>query len=565
MLRRIVREKKGILARARRYISAAPASTDGLRAQPWAFKDIPGDTIQKTQLRSNVARFNVDIAAKADKGQFPTCFALAADMKTQGVSPDITTYNTLLRALAHGGYSTATLAVLEDMLSVGISPNTASFNHIIHAYRTETTALLPVILRRMEELGVAPNATTYTHLITRFVSDRNLEVALQHLHAMHAHNFLPEVAAAQAIIVLAAEQGYPKLAVDLATSFESEGLRKVEDSVWLACLRSSAADLYAEGVQKCWGTLVTNLAISPDEGLCTLVLHTAARHGLFQLATDVLRVLQVLEIPWGEHHLASLFEAFCRAQNFEGALTTLSLMRTSDMNPTVQSTFPLTHAVRQNPDILPDLWTNLAQAKKAGHPVDLSAFNGLLHASVSTQPLSRALADYNTLKLYGFTPNAETFHTFIDGCLSAGNIAYGELAFRQLKEAGAVMDHDVFGKMIALHLTQDTYDDAFLYLEDMQSAGHVPEQHLYEAIVLKCAAVQDPRYLVALEEMKDVGHSINPDFMRAVRRLTERKHAAEEEVVPKDPSIFGRVGIDAQKFIETGGLSGMGTEMGAEK
>lgn len=96
----------------------------------------------------------------------------------------------------------------------------------------------------MEELGVAPNQTTYTLLITRFVAEENLEVALQYLHGMKARNLLPEVAAAQAVIVLAADQGYPRLAVDLAISFETETVRKVEDSVWLACLHSSAADLY---------------------------------------------------------------------------------------------------------------------------------------------------------------------------------------------------------------------------------------------------------------------------------------------------------------------------------
>jgi pentatricopeptide repeat protein len=96
----------------------------------------------------------------------------------------------------------------------------------------------------MEELGVSPNSTTYTILITRFVEDQNLEVALQYLHAMKAHNLQPEGAAAQAVIILAANQGYPKLATDLAIAFETESIRKLEDSVWLACLHASASELY---------------------------------------------------------------------------------------------------------------------------------------------------------------------------------------------------------------------------------------------------------------------------------------------------------------------------------
>jgi hypothetical protein len=61
---------------------------------------------------------------------------------------------------------------------------------------------------------------------------------------MRTKHLIPDVAAAQAVIVLAANQGFPRLAVDIAVSFEKETVRKVEDSVWLACLHSSAAELY---------------------------------------------------------------------------------------------------------------------------------------------------------------------------------------------------------------------------------------------------------------------------------------------------------------------------------
>ncbi|KAJ7462230.1 hypothetical protein B0H11DRAFT_2054671 [Mycena galericulata] len=546
--------KKGILLSARRYAST-------LRAQPWAHMANPSP-FQQTQLRTTAARFNLDMAAKADLAQFPACFALAADMKRQGISPNLSTYNTLLRALAHGGYATPTFAVLEDMLSVGISPDATSFNHIIYAHRTETTALLPIVLRKMEELGVAPNQTTYTLLITRFVADENLEVALQYLHAMKAHRLLPDVEAAQAVIILAANQGYPRLAVDLAISFEAETVRRVEDSVWLACLHSSAADLYAAGVLRSWYTLVTDLAISPDEGLCTLVLHTAGRNGLPDLATDALRVLKILDVPWMEYHLAPLFEAFCRAQRFQEAFSTLTIMRQNNIDPTSRTALPIVPIVQQNPKIIDDLWATLNDMHKEGKSVDISAFNAVLQASVLTQPLSRALADYNSLKSYGSVPSAETFHIFIDGCISAGNVAYGELAFRQLKESGVLLDHEVFGKMITLHLSQNVYDDAFLFLEEMQSAGHVPVRELYEAIVVKCAAAGDPRYLVALDEMQEVGHEIHPEFMLHATQLNEDAHAAQEveanraRVEALKTATFGMDG-SAQKFVETGGLSGL--------
>ncbi|KAJ7703255.1 hypothetical protein B0H17DRAFT_922737 [Mycena rosella] len=498
------------------------------------------------------------MASKADLAQFHACFHVAAEMKTQRITPTLATYNTLLRALAHGGYNAPSLAVLEDMLSVGISPDVISFNFILHAYRTEPTFALPLILKRMHELRVAPNSATYTILIARFVDDGNLEVALQYLHEMRAHGLHPEGAAAQAVIVLAANRGHPRLAVDLAVAFEAETVRKIEDSVWLACLHSSAAQLYADGVVKCWSTLVTNLAISPDEGLCTLVLHTAARNGLPDLAADVLRILQILNIAWKEHHIAPLLEAFCRAQNFLGAFSTLNIMRKDNMDPTLQSALPVVQAVEANPDILDDLWGILAEMYKNNTPVDISAFNALLQASVSTQPLSRALGDFNSPNSYGLVPNAETFHIFLDGCISAGNVPYAEHAYQQFKDAGIHLDHDMIGKMITLHLTQDFYLNAFLILDEMKEAGHVPAQHLYEALAVKCAANADETGETVIADMKAAGYKVHPDFLRHVANLYQEAEQAEKleaqraavEEASKTVTLDGL----AQRFIETGGL-----------
>ncbi|KAJ6475311.1 hypothetical protein C8R47DRAFT_1052915 [Mycena vitilis] len=549
MLRRIVREKKGLLSCARRHASA----DSNLRAQPWSFGENTA-AFQQTQSRTTVARFNLDMAAKLDIGQVSACFSLAADMKQQGMAPTISTYNTLLRGLARGGYASASFAVLEDMLALNISPTATSFNHIIDAHRAESSSLLPVILTKMETLGIRPNATTFSILIARFVAEENLELALQQYHAMKTHNLVPDVAAAQSLIILAAEQGYPRLAVDLAVAFENESVRKVQDSVWLACLHSSAAALYAEGVSKSWYILVSDLAISPDEGLCTLVLHTAARNGLPDLATDALRVLKVLDVPWMEYHLAPLFEAFCRAGRYPEAFSTLSVMRQNSIEPTTQTAFPVVEVVQQQPEIIDQLWETLERLKAQGRPVDISACTALLQASVSAHPLSRALADYNNLKSWGFASNADAFHIFIDGCISAGNTVYGEMAFKQIKEDETPLGPDVFGKMITLHLTQDTYDDAFLYLEEMQSANHVPAPRLYEALAVKCATAGDPRYLVALDEMKEVGHTVAPEFSLYCSQLNE---AAAAKARAEALRQVGSMGGSAQKFIETGGLSGL--------
>ncbi|KAJ7783073.1 hypothetical protein B0H16DRAFT_1495224 [Mycena metata] len=545
LLRRIVREKKGVLFCVRRHASA----DSGLRAQPWAF-------------RENADTFYDDTAAfQKTKNRTTLLLCLAAEMKQKGIAPTLLTYNTLLRAFAPGGFAPASLAILEDMLSMDVPPDVKSFNYIIEAHRTEPISTLSFILARMEALGIAPNATTFTLLITRFVAEGNLEVSLQHLHAMKARNLLPEVAAAQAVIVLAANQGYPRLALDLVASFEKESVRKVENSVWLACLYSSAANLYAEGVSKSWYTLVADLAVSPDEGLCTLVLHTAARNGLPDLATDALRVLKVLDVPWMEYHLAPLFEAFCRAEQYQEAFSTLAIMRQNAIDPAQTTAFPIVQLVKKRPEMLDELWEVLNQMNKEGKQIDPSATCALLVASDATQPLSRTLADYNMLRSWGLGPSTETFNIFVDACIHAGNVDYGELAYKQLKEAGITPDHDAYARMITLHVNHEVYDDSFVYLEQMQEAGHLPGRHLYESLVLRCAAAGDDRYLLVLDEMKEVGHIPTPEFLLHCSELHARGRAAQQAALTRSRAealkdSLGHPGMDgvAQKFIETGGL-----------
>lgn len=69
-------------------------------------------------------------------------------------------------------------------------------------------------------------------------------MALQYLFAMKSQNIVPELSAVQAVIILAAESGYPRLAFDLATYFEDNSHRRVGDDVWVACLYSAAQALY---------------------------------------------------------------------------------------------------------------------------------------------------------------------------------------------------------------------------------------------------------------------------------------------------------------------------------
>jgi len=111
---------------------------------------------------------------------------------------------------------------------------------------------------KMTELGIPPSTYTYSLIISRFLSNENLELALQFLFHMKARGLVPELKAAQGVILLAARLGYPRLALDLAASFEEGSVRKLDPEVWMNCLIASAQDLYVS----------VNSYQSMVEGLC---------------------------------------------------------------------------------------------------------------------------------------------------------------------------------------------------------------------------------------------------------------------------------------------------------
>ncbi len=75
--------------------------------------------------------------------------------------------------------------------------------------------------------------------------------------------------------------------------------------------------------------------------------------------------------------------------------------------------------------------------------------------------------------------------------------------------------------MIYLCLTQETYEDAFFYLEEMKAAGHVPPIRTYAKIIRRCIGANDPRYKMALEEMGEIGYSAPKSLLWEVKEYEQ--------------------------------------------
>ena len=386
----------------------------------------------------------------------------------------------------------------------------------------------------MKKQGIHPDADTYALIIRRATASESLELALQRMHEMDALGLVPQLTTAQDVAKLAADMDCPKIAIEVAQHFESGAHRKLDGETWMSCLTSSADMLYvrspaittcrcrltgfkADGVKICWQEVVHTLKLIPDEGACLSVLQACARHGLSDLALDVMQVLRKIGVDtWDEYHFAPLFEALCRDGKLKEALRTLDQMRKQCVNPTQETVRPFAEYLQQDLDRLDGVWEMLDQWQREGNTVDTSILNSIIQASVSCGDVQRAMGAYRSFSDYGCKPTVETFNYLLSGCVAAKHRQLGDKLLLNLKQAVVTPNAKTYEHIILLCLTQPVYDDAFFYLEEMKTRKFVPSAKVYTAIIQACVSAKDSRYAIALAEMRQCGYTLSPSLQQVL-------------------------------------------------
>lgn len=249
--------------------------------------------------------------------------------------------------------------------------------------------------------------------------------------------------------------------------------------------------------------------VAPDEGICLSVLYTAARHGVPDLATDVLRVLKLTGVVCEEHHFAALIEALCRKGQLKDALITLRVMRTNGIDPAETTAANIVDTIKANIDTLDSAWAIIDEIHSSGSGLGVDALNVVVEASIKLGDLQRAIGIYKAFPDYELHPDTITFNHLLDGCIAAQHRQLGDVLLEDMKTAGLKPDGKTYEKMVKLCLTQEYYEDAFYYLEEMKGAQLIPTRSVYEAIYEKCDAAGDSRKGMVAEEMKECGYEVD--------------------------------------------------------
>ncbi|KAH9993234.1 hypothetical protein BJV77DRAFT_1060265 [Russula vinacea] len=393
-------------------------------------------------------------------------------------------------------------ALVDDMRALGIMPDIETYKFLLEAVRYASHTATWSVLRMMEDAGIEHTEGTYGLLIQRYVDDSNLEMAFKLLVEMEGRGLTPTIKTAEDVIVLAAQRRMPPASV-----------RRLGSHAWVSCLLASSECLYKEGVLHLWPKVTNELKVLPDEGCAIEVLHTAGRHGLPELAINVLRVLETIGVDLREYHFAPIIESFCRTNRIKDAFSILTLMNQHNIEPNSDTANPIFEAICVNTDALDAAWDALEALHSEGQAVNITAVNVVIQASIALGDLQRAFGTYQICSELGVKPTLDTYHFLLSGCISARHRELGNRLIAEMKEAKSSRTQG-----------RETYEDAFFYLEEMKAENLYPPLSVYEAIIQRCVLEKDARYSVAMQELEEFGYTLSPELERVISGEEEAGH-----------------------------------------
>ena len=277
-----------------------------------------------------------------------------------------------------------------------------------------------------------------------------------------------------------------------------------------------------------WHHAVIRGGITPAEGLITQALHTAARHGLPDVAHQAIRTLCLTGQAPSEHHVAALLEALIQDDKIREAFAIVEHLRSElPDGMTDETTRPLRAWVGQHPSHIDKAWALMEDIRRNQTPepgdvsaVDIATLNAVIGGATDLDDMQRAVGIYKESTTLGVAPDADTLNILLKGCIENSSHDLADSLISEMKDLGIAPNPDTYESMIQLCLTQPSYEDAFHILEEMKSAGFKPTSRIYEIIVQRCYEAFDPRWKVALTEMKESGYEPNHQIKSLIKDRT---------------------------------------------
>ncbi|KAG0172320.1 hypothetical protein DFQ29_008429 [Apophysomyces sp. BC1021] len=445
------------------------------------------------------------------------------ELKARNIKFNKTVYLSLLIAYTRVNAKDEVLSLFDQMAAENFKPSPEFFDKALNfSKRTLDMGLQAEILDRMQQFGVRRTEKTYKVLLEAMCDNYEPERALDTLDYMEEVDKLtPSLAAYRCVIDLCVRSDEPTLAFQLLQKAAKSNEFKVhEEHLSLTVLRCAALNDAYKIVKECWQTAVITKKYQPDDGTIHHVLRIASRFKDSQLASDVVQALDHLGYPYRESHFTLLMEAFASTTDVRKSFLLLNAMRKTGVIPNKKTARAIAHrlgidknAIEQAQEVLHGL--------AAENCLDIAAFNVVIHGLACHGLFDDAMSVYNSAARLGVEPDVETLDSVLDACIHAGEVSTGVQIYNLQRDHGIQPTVSTMSKMVTLICTQDSYEDAFKYLEEMKDMGFIPQRGCYFKLIKRLAYVNDPRLQMAIDDMKACGYETSGHLGTFIENSTE--------------------------------------------
>ncbi|KAL9544690.1 hypothetical protein PS6_008641 [Mucor atramentarius] len=450
---------------------------------------------------------------------------LANELRVNGVKLNSESYEHMLSAYAKRGDVSRAYSLLKQMEGEGITPSREYCQKALQlAAKTGDTVVQAKMLHAMERHGYPKTTKTYHYMLLCMRQNLELERALDTLDIMENANLKPGLLSYLSVIDMALNLREPTIASDILDKAEKlDTFREKDKVLYMQLLRCAALKGHYDIVLSTWKKAIIDCRFDPDEGLCLYVLHLAGKHNDPRLAGDVIRIIGELGYTYRECHFAPLLDAFASTGDITNTFKVFSSMRKIGIIPDKKTALPVAYKIGRDINAIHKAKEALQDMADHGEPVDVTAFNLVIHAFAFNQKYDEAISQYGQAKRLGVTPNSETLDATLDACIHCKDAELGVSIYQECVSQGIKVSATSLSKMVTLMCTQEDYEDAFTYLERMKKLKMIPLRGCYFKLVKTLSRANDPRLEIALEDMRAYGYATSTHMHEFMEREEEKR------------------------------------------
>ncbi|CAI9103681.1 OLC1v1002213C1 [Oldenlandia corymbosa var. corymbosa] len=371
-------------------------------------------------------------------------------MEELGVKRTVKSYDTLFKVIMRKGRTGMAKRYFNKMVNEGIEPTRHTYNLMIWGFFLSSK--VETALRFFEEMKareISPDVVTYNTMINGCCRFKNMEEAEKYFIELKGKNMEPTVITYTTLI-----KGYvSSLKVDdalrLFEEMKNYGIKA--NAITYSTLLPGLCEAEKMSEAKIILKEMVEKHIAPkDNSIFIRMMSAQCKAGDLDAASDVLRAMIRLSIPTEAGHYGILIENYCKAGNYERAVSLLDKLIEKEIILRPQSTLQMEPSAYNlvieylcNNGQTGKAETLLRQLMKMGVQDEL-AFNNLIHGHSkegNTESASELLQIMGRRKV----ASEESSHRSLIECyLSKGEPADAKIALDGMIENGYLPDSSLY-------------------------------------------------------------------------------------------------------------------------